>query len=100
VFASIRAALFMRAIDGFEMRSIFDHCADADRGDSFRHLCYARQLPLPKSGGCPPGFRESGGYCVAGEDRDTEDRPLPRRLDNEWRLLHAARRATMTGMSG
>ena len=31
----------------------------------------AQQLPLPKSGGCPPGFRESGGYCFAGED--TED---------------------------
>ena len=33
----------------------------------------AQQLPLPKSGGCPPGFRESGGYCVAGEDTRTLD---------------------------
>jgi hypothetical protein len=31
----------------------------------------AQQLPLPKSGGCPPGFRESGGFCVAGEDTRT-----------------------------
>src|SRR4051812_37020173 len=50
-----------------------DHCPDADRGDRYRHLCAAQQLPLPKSGGCPPGFRESGGYCFAGEDTRTLD---------------------------
>jgi hypothetical protein len=35
----------------------------------------AQQLPLPKQGGCPPGFRESGAYCVAGEDSRTEAIP-------------------------
>jgi hypothetical protein len=41
------------------------------RGRDLRHLCCGSQLPLPKSGGCPPGFRESGGFCVAGEDTRT-----------------------------
>jgi hypothetical protein len=31
----------------------------------------AQQVPLPKRGNCPPGTRESGGYCVAGEDTQT-----------------------------
>jgi hypothetical protein len=31
----------------------------------------AQQLPLPKHGGCPPGWRESGGHYVAGQDTRT-----------------------------
>jgi hypothetical protein len=34
-----------------------------------------QQLPLPKSGGCPPGFRESGGYCTPGSDTRTDAIP-------------------------
>jgi hypothetical protein len=26
---------------------------------------------LPRQGGCPPGWRESGAYCTAGEDTNT-----------------------------
>ena len=42
----------------------------------FATSAYAQQLPLPKSGGCPPGFRESGAYCVAGEDTRRDDAAL------------------------
>jgi hypothetical protein len=42
----------------------------------FATSAYAQQLPLPKSGGCPPGFRESGAYCVA--DEDTRTLAMPR----------------------
>ena len=35
-----------------------------------------QQLPLPKQGGCPPGFRESGSFCVPGED--TRNLAVPR----------------------
>jgi hypothetical protein len=31
----------------------------------------AEQVPLPKVGGCPPGWRESGSFCVTGEDTRT-----------------------------
>jgi hypothetical protein len=31
----------------------------------------AQQLPLPKSGPCPPGTRESGSFCVSGDDSRT-----------------------------
>jgi hypothetical protein len=40
-------------------------------GVAFATSAAAQQLPLPKSGGCPPGFRESGAYCVAGDDTRT-----------------------------
>jgi hypothetical protein len=35
----------------------------------------AEQLPLERRGGCPPGWRESGGHCVAGEDTRTQAVP-------------------------
>jgi hypothetical protein len=37
---------------------------------TFATSAAAQQLPLPRHGGCPPGYRESGGYCVAGEDHE------------------------------
>jgi hypothetical protein len=40
----------------------------------------AQQVPLPKRGNCPPGTRESGGYCVAGEDTQTLAIPRTRAL--------------------
>jgi hypothetical protein len=69
--ASIRAALFMRAIDGFEMRSILITAPILIAGIAVATSAIAQQLPLLKTGGCPPGFRESGAYCVAGEDTRT-----------------------------
>jgi hypothetical protein len=50
------------------MRSILITAPILIAGDSFRHLCRRPTTTLPKSGGCPPGFRESGKYCVASED--------------------------------
>jgi hypothetical protein len=35
----------------------------------------AQQVPLPKRGNSPHGTRESGGYCVAGEDTRTQAIP-------------------------
>jgi hypothetical protein len=50
------------------MRSILITAPILITGAAFATSAAAQQLPLPKSGGCPPGFRESGAYCVAGED--------------------------------
>jgi hypothetical protein len=71
---------------------------------AFTTSAAAQQLPLPKSGGCPPGFRASGSYCVSGEDTRTLAVPktridVPRGLDHVGCLLHEARRAAMTRLN-
>jgi hypothetical protein len=55
------------------MRSILITAPMLIAGIAIATSAAAQQLPLPKSGGCPPGFRESGGYCFAGEDTRTLD---------------------------
>ena len=50
------------------MRSILITAPILIARTAFATSAAAQQLPLPKSRGCPPGFRESGAYCVAGED--------------------------------
>jgi hypothetical protein len=53
-------------------------------GVAFATSAAAQQLPLPKQGGCPPGTRESGGFCVAGEDTRTLAIPTTGPCPSGW----------------
>jgi hypothetical protein len=53
------------------------------------------QVPVPKHGRCPPGWRESGSYCVTGEDTKTQAVPkvgstCPAAWITSGSLLHPA----------
>jgi hypothetical protein len=44
----------------------------------------AQPLPLPKTGQCPSGYRESGGYCAPTSDRAPPAIPKQGQCASNW----------------
>jgi hypothetical protein len=44
----------------------------------------AQPLPLPKTGQCPSGYRESGGYCAPTSDRAPVAVPKVGQCPSNW----------------